>query len=82
MIDRAEQYLLDMGLKQVRVRLHGALARIETDADGMDILMRPENRASAHKALKSCGFSYVALDLLGYRSGSMNETLAAGGKPP
>jgi uncharacterized protein len=80
MIDRAEQLLLDMGLKQVRVRLHGALARIETDSAGMELLMEAENRMSAHKALKGYGFSYVSLDLMGYRTGSMNEPLAGGGK--
>jgi uncharacterized protein len=77
MIDRAERFLLDMGLKQVRVRLHGALARIETDEAGMALLMQATNRESAHEALKAYGFSYVSLDLLGYRTGSMNETLAA-----
>jgi uncharacterized protein len=80
MIDRAEQFLLDLGLKQVRVRLHGKLARIETDDAGMKRLMQDANRESVYKALKDYGFSYVSLDLLGYRTGSMNETLAAYGK--
>jgi uncharacterized protein len=75
MIDRAEQFLLDLGLKQVRVRLHGTLARIETDPAGMERLLRADLRASVYKALKAFGFSYVALDLMGYRTGSMNETL-------
>jgi uncharacterized protein len=77
MIDRAEQLLLDMGLKQVRVRLHGALARIETDSAGMELLIQTGHRESVYKALKDYGFSYVSLDLMGYRTGSMNETLAA-----
>ena len=77
MIDRAEQFLLDLGLKQVRVRLHGKLARIETDSEGMARLMAEANREKVYKALKEYGFSYVSLDLLGYRTGSMNETLAA-----
>jgi uncharacterized protein len=76
MIERAEQFLLDLGLKQVRVRLHGSLARIETDGAGMERLMRARERMSVYKALKGYGFSYVALDLMGYRTGSMNETLA------
>jgi uncharacterized protein len=76
MIDRAEQFLLDRGLKQVRVRLHGSLARIETDAAGMERLMRADERIGVYQALKGYGFSYVALDLMGYRTGSMNETLA------
>ncbi|GHU03220.1 adenine nucleotide alpha hydrolase [Betaproteobacteria bacterium] len=78
MIDRAEQLLLDMGLKQVRVRLHGNLARIETDAAGMELLIQASHRESVYKAFKEYGFSYVSLDLKGYRTGSMNETLAAG----
>ncbi|GHU27051.1 adenine nucleotide alpha hydrolase [Betaproteobacteria bacterium] len=78
MIDRAEQLLLDMGLKQVRVRLHGNLARIETDAAGMELLIQANHRESVYKAFKEYGFSYVSLDLKGYRTGSMNETLAAG----
>jgi uncharacterized protein len=78
MIDRAEQFLLDMGLKQVRVRLHGKLARIETDGAGMERLMKTEARESVYRTLKAYGFSYVSLDLRGYRTGSMNETLAVG----
>jgi len=73
MIDRAEQFLLDMGFRQVRVRFHGNLARIETDAAGFALMALPENREKIHAALKEIGFTYVALDLLGYRMGSMNE---------
>ena len=76
MIEHAEQFLLAMGLKQVRVRLHGTLARIETDSDGMERLMKADARASVYKALKAYGFSYVSLDLMGYRTGSMNEVMA------
>lgn len=76
MIDRAEQLLLDMGLRQVRVRHHGNLARIETDADGFQLLMDRVRREDIYAAFKSYGFTYVSMDLLGYRTGSMNETLA------
>jgi len=76
MIDKAEQYLMDMGLNQIRVRCHGEMARIETDEAGFDVLTRRENRRSVHEKFKEIGFAYVALDLLGYRTGSMNETLA------
>jgi uncharacterized protein len=75
MIDRAEQFLLDMGFRQVRVRFHGNLARIETDAEGFALMASRENREKIHAALKDIGFTYIALDLLGYRMGSMNETL-------
>jgi uncharacterized protein len=78
MIDKAEQLLLDMGLKQVRVRYHGGLARIETDEEGFLILADRKNREMIHAKLKQWGFSYSAVDLLGYRTGSMNETLPAG----
>jgi uncharacterized protein len=76
MIDKAEQFLLDMGLCQVRARYHGKLVRIETDADGFALMRSPDQREKIHAALKEIGFTYTALDLLGYRTGSMNETLA------
>ncbi|MCL2481438.1 MAG: ATP-dependent sacrificial sulfur transferase LarE [Spirochaetaceae bacterium] len=75
MLDKAEQFLLDMGFCQVRVRYHGNLARIETDAAGFAIMDSPSNRKKIYAAFKEIGFTYVALDLLGYRTGSMNETL-------
>jgi uncharacterized protein len=75
MIDKAEQVLLDRGFGQVRVRWHGALARIETDQDGFALLADQELREYIYTAFKAIGFAYVALDLLGYRTGSMNETL-------
>jgi uncharacterized protein len=76
MIDLAEQFLLDMGFRQVRVRYHGNLARIETDEAGIAAMLVPETREKIHAALKKTGFTYVATDLLGYRAGSMNETLS------
>ncbi len=52
MIDKAEQFLLDMGFHQVRVRYHGKLARIETDADGFSIMLSPDNREKSIARLK------------------------------
>jgi uncharacterized protein len=75
MVDRAEQILLDLGLKQVRVRHHGEVARIETDEAGFHILSDLGARAAVHEQFKKIGFAYTSLDLLGYRTGSMNETL-------
>jgi uncharacterized protein len=72
-IDKAEQFLLDMGFRQVRVRYHGNLARIETDKDGFALMLLPDKREKIYAALKEIGFAYIALDLLGYRTGSMNE---------
>jgi len=75
MIDIAEQLLLDMGMRQVRVRYHGNLARIETDELGFSILMKRGQRRKVHEQFKKIGFTYTALDILGYRTGSTNETL-------
>jgi len=77
MIDLAEQLLLDMGLRQVRVRYHGNLARIETDESGFGILTECEQRKKVYEQFKRIGFTYTALDILGYRTGSTNETLLA-----
>ncbi|MDR1961966.1 MAG: ATP-dependent sacrificial sulfur transferase LarE [Gracilibacteraceae bacterium] len=74
-IDLSEQYLLDLGLSPVRVRYHGAVARIETGEDGFAALADRAVREKIYARLREYGFTYVALDLLGYRSGSMNATL-------
>ncbi|MDR0397065.1 MAG: ATP-dependent sacrificial sulfur transferase LarE [Oscillospiraceae bacterium] len=75
MIDKAEQLLIDEGFWQVRVRKHGNLARIETDSAGFELMSDPDRRAMIYERFKEYGFAYVSLDLLGYRTGSMNETL-------
>ncbi|MDR1872880.1 MAG: ATP-dependent sacrificial sulfur transferase LarE [Deltaproteobacteria bacterium] len=76
-LDLAEEFLLSLGLKQVRVRLHenATLARIETDDAGLTTLLDPTNRLKTHEYLKSLGYTFIALDLMGYRTGSMNATL-------
>ncbi|MDR1049305.1 MAG: ATP-dependent sacrificial sulfur transferase LarE [Synergistaceae bacterium] len=75
MVDQAEQALLDLGLRQVRVRHHGKVARVETDEEGFAALMDRKVREALYERFKEIGFAYAALDLLGYRTGSMNETL-------
>ena len=75
MVDRAEQLLLDLGFRQFRVRIHGDLARIEILPDDFDRIMNYAVREQITAALKGFGFSYVTLDLSGYRTGSMNEVL-------
>lgn len=75
MVDKAEQLLLDRGFHQVRVRIHGMIARIELLTTEFEKFMEPENRMIVYAALKALGFTYVTLDLGGYRTGSMNETL-------
>jgi uncharacterized protein len=75
MIDEAEQFLLDIGFNQVRVRFHGNLARIETDEDGFAKMAGASVRKKISDKFRSIGFTYVSLDLIGYRTGSMNEVL-------
>ena len=75
MVDRAEQLLLDLGFYQVRVRIHDKLARIEVMPEEYTMLL--ENRKIITEELKNYGFTYVTMDLQGYRTGSMNETLEA-----
>lgn len=75
MVDKAEQLLLDMGFHQVRVRIHGNIARIEVLPGEIARIVEEENRTQIASKMKEYGFDYVTLDLLGYRTGSMNETL-------
>ena len=73
MVDKAEQLLLNLGFHQLRVRIHGTLARIEVLPDELQKVL--ENRNQIVKEFKEYGFTYVTMDLQGYRMGSMNETL-------
>lgn len=75
MVDKAEQYILDMGIKQVRVRHHGDIARIEVTADERSRFFDAELSDMIYDKFKQIGYKYTALDLKGYRTGSMNETL-------
>ncbi|MEI3605237.1 ATP-dependent sacrificial sulfur transferase LarE [Pseudogracilibacillus sp. SE30717A] len=73
-VNRAEIFITELGISHVRVRHHGDVARIEVNRDDMIKLL--EYHEQIHKALMELGFSYVSMDLLGYRTGSMNEVLA------
>ena len=75
MIDRAEQLLLDLGFHQVRVRIHGQIARIEVLPEEIAKVAAPEMRGTISDAFRKLGFSFVTLDLNGYQTGSMNRTL-------
>ena len=77
MVDQAEQLLLDLGFTQMRVRIHGTLARIEVLPEDFPRLAEPALRREIAEKLKTYGFSYVTADLAGYRTGSMNEMLPA-----
>jgi uncharacterized protein len=68
-----EAFLRGLGLRQVRVRHHGEIARIEVAPGEMDLLLAPEARAAAAERLRELGFKYVTIDLMGYRTGSLNE---------
>jgi uncharacterized protein len=76
LVERAEAALRELGFRQFRVRLHDKLARIEIAPSEMPRAMSPEMAASILSRLKTAGFTYVALDLEGYRQGSLNESLA------
>ncbi len=72
-----EPALKDLGLRSVRVRVHDPVARIEVPAEDLPRLLEPGLRERAVAALKAQGFAFVALDLEGYRSGSLQEPLRA-----
>lgn len=73
MVEKAEQALLDMGFKEMRVRCHGKLARIEVAEN--DFAKAAAQRKEISAAVKNAGFLYAALDLEGFRSGSLNAAL-------
>ena len=74
MVDKSEQFLLDLGFNQLRVRIHGNnLARIEVLPEEFEKLIL--NRKDIVTKLKEIGFKYISMDIEGYRTGSMNETL-------
>ena len=74
-IAKAEKYLRTKGFKQLRVRHHESIARIEISADDFDVLTSEPLRTEVPSYFKSLGYSYVTLDLEGFRSGSLNEIL-------
>ncbi len=76
MVEKAEQFLIENGFEQMRVRIHGTLARIEIPVADFDHIMQPKIRKQIILKLKEFGFDYVTFDLQGYRTGSMNEVLA------
>ncbi len=78
MIERGEALLREMGFPECRVRHHQNLARIEVPADEIERLCRPETRQRIEAAFREIGYAYVAVDLRGFRSGSMNEVIDLG----
>jgi uncharacterized protein len=79
-IDKMEQFLMDLGFRQVRVRHHGDMARIEVSAEERRKIFDTDLMDRIHEKFRQFGFAYVALDLKGYRTGSMNEVIDTGKK--
>ena len=74
-VEEMEQFLMDRGFRQVRVRHHGDIARIEVSADERSRFFDLAVMDTVDEAFRQKGFAYVALDLKGYRTGSMNEVI-------
>jgi len=72
-VAKAERAIRELGFSQVRVRYHDQVARIELEENEITRLLEPELRKQVHERVKAAGFTYVSLDLKGYRTGSMNE---------
>ncbi len=75
MIDQAEQFLIEQGFLEERVRVHGNVARIEVPAKDIPRLAADGIRQAVYERFKELGFLFVALDMHGYRTGSMNATI-------
>jgi uncharacterized protein len=74
-IAQGEKYLHNLGLRQVRLRHHGDIARIELDQPDMAKIIKTDIRQGIIEHFKALGYKYVTLDLTGYRTGSLNEVL-------
>ena len=75
-IAQAEEFLHDLGIRQLRVRHHDNVARIEVEAADLPTLVDESVRQRVVDKFREIGYSYVTVDLQGFRSGSMNEVLA------
>jgi uncharacterized protein len=81
-VDAFEDGLRARGFRQLRVRFHEEIARLEIDTADLARVLEPGMRESIVELGKRLGFTYIALDLAGFRSGSLNETLISLGKRP
>ena len=76
MIEAAERFLrTEIGIRECRVRHHNNLARIEVPPGDISMLARPEVRDRVDRYFRELGYAYVALDLAGFRTGSLNEVI-------
>jgi uncharacterized protein len=74
-VNRCERVLRELGFRVYRVRYHDELARIEVAPDEIEKLFRPDIREEILQRFKEAGFTYVSIDLQGYRTGSLNENV-------
>ena len=79
-IAQAEEFLRGLGMGQLRVRHHDTVARIEVDPADLALLVSDDVRRAVTEHFRSIGYSYVTLDLDGFRSGSLNEVFASAGR--
>ena len=80
MVEKAEQLLLDYGFHQVRVRIHGHLQELRSCRRNFRNFWKKMSERILQRNFKEYGFTYVTMDILGYRMGSMNETLGENDK--
>ena len=80
-VNQCERALRELGFRVYRVRYHDELARIEVAPDEMERLLQPNIREVILRRFKDAGFAYVSIDLQGYRTGSLNETMKQSNKP-
>ena len=81
-VDQGEERLRALGFRQVRLRHHGPLARVEVDPDELPRALEPEMARRIAAEIRALGFRWVSLDLEGYRTGSLNEGLDLEATPP
>lgn len=80
-VNRAENFIKRFGIKELRVREHSEIARIEVPSEEFTVLMNEEVRGEITAFLKSLGYVYITIDLQGLRSGSLNELLSKTNTP-
>jgi len=78
MVERGEAFLRSLGFRECRLRHHNNLARVELTPTDIDRALQPEVRQQIDAALREIGYTYVTIDLRGFRSGSMNAVIAFG----
>jgi uncharacterized protein len=77
-VEQGEQLLRALGFEVVRVRYHGDVARLELESAAIERMLQPELRKLVDREFRKIGFRFVALDLRGFRSGSLNEGVVGG----